>query len=138
MERMVPDVTEPLLYSNRMAVAFEGIAFLKVVPATRSASVWDNPAILTVTVVIVLCAKVTFSIVIDLLPMGVETIMVTSFGVENFGTITSKYSVAKGSTVFIDVLSVLQRLTECEPVAEGMTIASELSPVIVAVPIPLR
>ena len=66
------------------------------------------------------------------------TVTVTSLEVENSGTIRSKYSDAKGSTVFIGVLSVLQRLTDCEPVAEGMTIASELSPVMVAVPIPLR
>lgn len=54
MERVVPDVTEALLYSKRTAVAFCGIAALNVEPLTSSAVVWDNSSTLTVTVVIVL------------------------------------------------------------------------------------
>ena len=76
--------------------------------------------------------------VIDLTPVGVKTVTVKSSRTENSGITTSKYTVFKGSTVLIVLLSVLQRLTECEPLAEGMTMASVLSPMIVAVPVPLR
>ena len=55
MERIVPDVTEALLYSKRIAVAFWGMAALNVGPSTSSAAmIWANSSTLTVTVVIVL------------------------------------------------------------------------------------
>lgn len=66
MERIVPDVTEALLYSKRTAVASWGIDVLNVIPVTSSAVVWANSSTLTVTVVMVLCAKVASSMGIDL------------------------------------------------------------------------